>query len=185
MFRGLHSTVAVAAFLAVPIAVTRLEPPQGAGVPRGEGVAPSSDDPVAVAKAQLRIARQALEMIRRSSELGVPIINQRRDVYRWSHRLLGAQIYLSLPDEEPRVADPEVYLALSNATPTPERTAAFQDHLDRMKEWESVLRPLYERQILSLLEFLEVQSHRFEAEFWLARERSREQKKRAKPARSP
>jgi hypothetical protein len=67
-----------------------------------------------------------------------------------------------------------VYLTLSNAAPTPERTTAFEDRLKRMRDRELTLRPLYERGILSALAFLEIQSHRLEAQFWLTRERARE-----------
>jgi hypothetical protein len=178
----LHSTVAVLALLTLPIAATRSEPRQDAKADQPEVAPRASDDRADIARAQLKTARQALEMIRRSSELGAPIVNQPRDVHRWSTRLLGAQIYLSLPEDTPRTADPEVYFALATAAPTPERTTAFEDHLKRMRNWESTLRPLYERGILSALEFLEIQSHRLEAEFWLARERSREQKHAEKPS---
>jgi hypothetical protein len=171
VFRRPHPTAAVVAFLTLPIAAARFEPPQDAKAPQAEAVPTTSDDPEAVAKTQLKISRQALDMIRRSNQLGAPIINQRRDVYRWSRRLLSAQLYLSLPEDQPRTADPEVYLSLSKSTPTPERTTAFQDHLDRMRQWESDLRPLYERGILSTLDFLEIQASRLEAEFWLTRER--------------
>jgi hypothetical protein len=181
VFRALHPTVAIAAILALPLAA-RIDPRQDAGVPAREEPVPRTDVRADIAKAQLKTARQALEMIRRSSELGAPIVNQPRDVHRWSTRLLGAQIYLSLPEDTPRTADPEVYFALATAAPTPERTTAFEDHLKRMRNWESTLRPLYERGILSALEFLEIQSHRLEAEFWLARERSREQKHAEKPS---
>ena len=64
------------------------------------------------------------------------IINENDDFYRWSYRVLGDQIYLTMDDDDPRVADPEVYLAVSHARPSRERLAAFQDATLRNLEHE-------------------------------------------------
>ncbi|HEU5117473.1 MAG TPA: hypothetical protein VFT74_12585, partial [Isosphaeraceae bacterium] len=64
--------------------------------------------------------------------------------------------------------------AVSNAKPSRDRTIAFEAHRDRLLEWEQQMRPLYEQNILSPIDFMDIQSYRLEAELWLARERLKE-----------
>jgi hypothetical protein len=143
---------------------------------QGDEAAPAPTDPLTVVRARLNMSQQALDLIRRSAQRGAQVINQREDLYRWSYRLLGDQIYVSMSADDPPVSDPEVYLAVSHARPNPERTAAFEAHLKRMRDWEELMRPLYRQQVLSTIDFLDIQSYRLEAELWLARERIKERK---------
>jgi hypothetical protein len=132
-------------------------------------------DHLKLAENRLRLARRALAIVNESAERGFQIANQQQDYYRWSYRLLGDQIYLSLNDDDPRVANPEVYLAISHAKPNPARLAAFSDHLKRMIWWEDLNRPLASKGTMSVLAFSDIQATRIEAELWLARERLRQQ----------
>jgi hypothetical protein len=179
------STNAVAiVLLAMPIAVAGLARPRG-GDRQGEGTATRPDEAVAVAEARLKLSRKALDVIRRPARHGAQVVGRPEDYYRWSYRLLGDQIYLSMPEGEPRVADPEIYFALSHARTSPGRVAAFKEHRQRMEELESMMRPRHERGILSNLEFLDVQSHRLEAEPWLARERAKGDREMAEAEGGP
>jgi hypothetical protein len=178
-----------AAFLGIALAALHaasgLVRPRGAAAQQPGGASPpATADHLALARARLKLSQQALEFIRRSAARGAQVINQREDFYRWSYRLLGDQIYLSMADDDPRVADPEVYLVVSHARPSAERTAAFEAHAQRMKEWEDLMRPLYNRQVLSPIDFLDVQSYRLEADLWLARERGKEQQEREARAKA-
>ena len=130
--------------------------------------------PAELVRERLDLSRRALDIITRSWSRGAPVMNQAGDVYSWSSRLMGTQIYLSMAEGETRVEDPEVYLSLTNIKPNPERTAAFRDHLARMRAWEERLRPLARSGVLSTLGFLEVESRRVQAELWLARERQKQ-----------
>ena len=162
--------------LAGLLAAAGLVLPRGAAARQGAGAAA---DHLALARSRLALSRQALDLIRRSGERGAQVINQREDFYRWSYRLLGDQIYLSMAAADPRVADPEVYLAVSHARPNADRLAAFEAHARRMRDWEDLMLPLYRRQVLSPIDFLDVQSYRLEAELWLERERVKERAERA------
>lgn len=126
------------------------------------------------ARQRLELSKQAIGIIQDAARKGVNIINQRLDFYRWSYRMLGDQIYLSMDGDNPRVADPEVFLAVSETRPNPSRLAAFEDHLKRMRVWEDIMRPLYRQEILPPIAFLDIQAHRLEAQLWLARERMKE-----------
>ncbi len=164
------SMVILARYLEPPIAQAQeaAEPP-----PRVE---PAVRDPdhIALAKRRLILSRKGLEIVRQSARRGALMSNQRDYLYRWSYRLLGDQIYLSMEDGDPRVPDPEVYLAVSKAKPSRDRTIAFEAHRDRLLEWEQQMRPLYEQNILAPIDFMDIQSYRLEAELWLARERLKE-----------
>jgi hypothetical protein len=118
-----------------------------------------------------RLCQDVLQIQRASWNLGAPVANQPDLIYDWSTRLLGTQIYLSLPEHGPRVEDPEVYLALPNVPPNPVRLAAFQAHLARMRQWEDRLRPLVRDRIMPPLDFKSIQAHRQQAELWILRER--------------
>lgn len=143
---------------------------------------PGPGSHIELARARLGLSRRALGIVRNAAREGANIINQREDYYRWSYRMLGDQIYLSMSDDDPRVADPEVYLAVSDARPSPARLAAFEDHLKRMQAWEDFMRPFYNDQILSAIGFFDIQSYRLEAQLWLARERLKEARQREKDA---
>ena len=164
----------VAAFgLAIP-GVWKARPVAARQVERPDGGDQAAERPPAeLVRERLDLSRRALAIIMKSWSRGAPVMNQAGDVYAWSSRLMGTQIYLSMAEGEPRVEDPEVYLRLSNLKPNPERTAAFRDHLARMRAWEDRLRPLAQSGVLSTLGFLEVESRRVQAELWLARERQR------------
>lgn len=131
-------------------------------------------DHVKLAQERLQLSKKAIQIMNELSARGNPVANPRQEFYRWSYRMLGDQIYLSLNDADPRVADPEVYLAVSHANANPARLAAFAGHLKRMTYWEDVSRPLARSGTMSVLSFLEVQARRVEAELWLARERLKE-----------
>jgi hypothetical protein len=126
------------------------------------------------------LARKALELISRRTTQGTLVDKPIPEAYRWSLRLLGAEIYLSMADDEVKVADPEVYLAVAKARFSEERLGAFRDHLARMKVWEDRWRALMQKNYLSPFEFMEVQNHVLEAELWLARERLKEHAGQAK-----
>jgi hypothetical protein len=125
------------------------------------------------------MARKALDLIGRRTPQGSLVDRPIHEAYRWSLRLLGAEIYLSMGDDELKVEDPEVYLAVPHARPSAARVRAFQDHLGRMKSWENRWRSLMERSYLSAFELMEAQHHVLEAELWLARERLKTQKEAA------
>jgi hypothetical protein len=160
------------------VLLTRQVPPkvlaQQAPVPPPPADQEKDPDHVALAKRRLNLSRSGLDIVRQSARQGALMSNQRDYLYRWSYRLLGDQIYLTMEDGDPRVPDPEVYLAVSDAKPSRERTLAFQAHRDRLLEWEQQMRPLYEKGILSPIDFMDIQSYRLEAELWLARERQKE-----------
>jgi hypothetical protein len=137
------------------------------------------EDALASVRSRQKLSREALDIIRASWKVGAPVLNQPNDIYRWSTRLLGAQIYLSMGAEEIRVEEPEVYLALTNVKPNSERLEAFEAHLQRMRDWEDRLRPLARGKIMAPLDFKNIQANRYQAEVWLARERMRLD--RAKP----
>lgn len=140
-----------------------------------EGAAKDREpDHVRLAKQRLALSRRAIEIINAATRKNATMVNQRDYLYRWSYRLLGDQIYLTLEDEDPRVPDPEVYLGVLDAKPSRERTLAFEAHRDRLLTWERSMRPYYERNILSAIDFMDIQSYRLEAELWLARERMKE-----------
>jgi hypothetical protein len=179
--RSWKRAISLGVALAVLLVAAGLVRPRGAAARQGRV---GAEDHLALARERLAISQQALEFIRRSAARGAQVINQREDFYRWSYRLLGDQIYLSMSDDDPRVADPEVYLAVSHARPDPARTAAFEAHAKRMREWEDQMRPLYRSGVLAPIDFLDVQSYRLEAELWLARERIKERQDRAKAGRS-
>ncbi len=130
-------------------------------------------DAEAMARERRDVARRALEIIARSWEVGAPVRDQAGDVHVWSTRLLGTEIYLSLPGNGPRVEDAEVYLALPDIPPDPSRLRAFEQHLERMRRWEDRLRPLAASGVLSSLGFLDVESRRIQAELWLYREKAK------------
>jgi hypothetical protein len=134
------------------------------------GSEPPRPDEV-VAKARLALARKALGIIQRRTQLGPQVANPVGDAYQWSVVRLGAQIYLSMGRDESRVEDPEVYLAVAKARPSKERMAAFQAHYDLMKAWEDRTRPLAEKTFMAPLDFLQIQEHRLQAELWLEREK--------------
>ncbi|HWE36413.1 MAG TPA: hypothetical protein VG406_07550 [Isosphaeraceae bacterium] len=146
--------------------------PPPAGEPR---------DHIVVVEERLKMARHALELIANVGLLGNPVNNQVGDIYTWSKRLLGSQIYLSMSEGEPRVEDPEVYLALPHVEPKRDRVAAFEAHWRRMREWEERIRGLAAAGRVSRLMFMEIQAHRLQAELWLARERLKAAKSDAKP----
>jgi hypothetical protein len=137
----------------------------------------------AAVEARLELARKAFGMIAASWRGGAPVSNQPRDVYAWSKRLLGAQIYLSMDDDELKVEDPEVYLAVAKARPKAERLAAFAAHLERMKQWEQRLRPLARDKIMAPFAYLDIQANRLQAEMWLARERLMQKQSGPAPGR--
>ncbi|MEO6810251.1 MAG: hypothetical protein ABI353_14140 [Isosphaeraceae bacterium] len=150
-----------------PLAAQQPEP---AAVKAVEG----SPDHVKFAEDRLRLAKKAIGIVNELADRGFQIANQRQDYYRWSYRMLGDQIYLSLTDADPRVADPEVYLAVTHAKANPARFAAFTAHLKRMIWWEDLNRPLARKGTISVLAYSDVQAARIEAELWLARERLKE-----------
>jgi hypothetical protein len=145
--------------------------------------ASSSPDAVASVEARRRLAQDALDMIRISWRIGAPISNQPSDIYNWSRILLGSQIYLGMAEGEPRVEDPDVYLALPDVRTQPERLDAFEAHARRMRQWEDRLRPLARSRIMAPLAFKEIEAHRHQAEMWLARERTRLERQKPAPAR--
>jgi hypothetical protein len=135
--------------------------------------ATASNDTDAIARGRLELARKALAILNSRSAQG-PLANMRvPETYQWSVMMLGAQIYLSMAKDEPRVEDPEVYLAVSKSRPSAERLAAFEAHWKRMKTWEDRLLPVARQSVLPEFDFMVVQSHRLQAELWLARERER------------
>jgi hypothetical protein len=140
---------------------------------RPGGLPPAGEprDHIAVAEDRMNLARHALELIANVGLQGNPVQNQVNIIYDWSTRMLGAQIYLSMSEGEPRVEDPEVYLALPHVEPKPARVAAFEAHWRRMREWEDRIRGLAASGRVSRLMFMEIQAHRLQAELWLAREK--------------
>lgn len=173
--------LALGALVALTAALlTRGEPPRvlarQAPAPPPPAQGQTDPDHIALAKRRLLLSRKGLDIVRQSARNGALMSNQRDYLYRWSYRLLGDQIYLSLEDDDPRVPDPEVYLGVLDAKPNRDRTLAFQAHRDRLLEWEQQMRPLYEKGILSPIDFMDIQSYRLEAELWLARERMKEAK---------
>jgi hypothetical protein len=123
-----------------------------------------------------KLARQAVDLITRKTPQGPLVNNPRHELYLWSLRLLGAEIYLSMNDEELKVEDPEVYLAVAKARPSAARERAFDDHLKRMQAWEAGWRLLVERNVMSPFQLLEVQHHVLEAQLWVNREKLKQQK---------
>jgi hypothetical protein len=167
----LAGLVIPAASLAHRRAEARQEPPAAA----------RANVPESIVRNRLELARKALAIIRRKTALGPQVSHPVQDTYRWSVLQLGTQIYLSMGNDEPKVEDPEVYLAITTARPSRNRLAAFQAHYDLMKYWEDRLRPLADSTIMAPLDFLDVQQHRLQAELWLAREKERHgDEKRAK-----
>ena len=175
--RRLRRAVALLGVAAVALAIPgawRARPVAARQAERQAAGNPAADrSPAELVRERLDLSRRALDIITKSWSRGAPVMNQAGDVYAWSSRLMGTQIYLSMAEGEARVEDPEVYLGLSNIQPNPGRTAAFRDHLARMRAWEDRLRPLAKSGVLSTLGFLEVEPRRVQAELWLARERQK------------
>ena len=136
-------------------------------VPKGE---PAAEATAAVA-AQRVLCRRALEIIELATVRGIPAHDQAYQEFAWSSRLLGTEIYLSLANDEPRTESPEVYLTLPGIKPNPERLAAFEGFLQRMRRWEERLRQLVDRGAMSPLEYANVEERRLQAEAWVAREK--------------
>lgn len=145
--------------------------------------AEAQPDHVKLARERLQLSRKAFHIMDELAARGNPVVNPRQEYFLWSYRMLGDQIYLSLDDADPRVADPEVYLAVSHPKTNPARLAAFADHLKRMTWWEDVSSRLTRTGTMSVLTFLEVQARRVEAELWLARERLKTQRLKGPDAR--
>lgn len=121
---------------------------------------------------QIKESKHALRIIDQSALRGAPATNNVAfSVYLWSRRLLEAQLYLSLPANGTRTADPEVYLASISAASTTERRAAFGDHLRRLKTWEERSEPLYRSGVMSALDYMDIMMRRVQAEQWVARDR--------------
>ncbi len=118
-----------------------LAPPTPSAEPQDDSEASQPDSHIELARERLRLTQRALGVVRDAARKGANIINQSEDYYRWSYRMLGDQIYLSMADDDPRVADPEVYLAVSHARPSRDRLAAFEAHVRRMEIWEDQMRP--------------------------------------------
>lgn len=132
--------------------------------------------PLTIAADRRAMSFQALEMMHKTGRRGNPIANQPMDIYQWSVRMLGAEIYMSMTEDETRVEDPEVYLALPNVKPNAKRLDAFRAHWERMKAWEDRIRPVVRAGALSKLGFLEYEFRRLQAELWLAREIEKSEK---------
>ncbi|GAC1315433.1 MAG: hypothetical protein NVSMB14_15350 [Isosphaeraceae bacterium] len=133
-------------------------------------------EPMEIAKDRRAMSFQALEMMNRTGMRGNPVANQPMDIYLWSVRMLGAEIYTSMDEGEMRVEDPEVFLALPHVKSNQKRSEAFRAHWDRMKAWEDRIRPLARTGTLSHLNFLEFEFRRLQAELWLAREIDKQKK---------
>lgn len=146
----------------------------GQEVAKGQvGTRSTPEEVVAITKTRLELAKRSLRILERTLQEGAPVPVQVNAVREWSLRQLESELFLSLIGEELVTTDPELYLATSKAKPNSERTAAFAAHAVRMKEWEARFRPLYEKGFLSVFDYHIIQDYRQQAEFWLARERSR------------
>lgn len=135
--------------------------------------AANTDEPRKLVEEQLKLANRALDLIDRSAKIGAPVSNAATDVYQWSYRRLGTRLFLTFGPDEHRTMDPEVYLAMAQGPPHPDRIAAFEEHRELMRSWEARFRGLARTGIGSQLNFLTFQAHLLQAEMWLARERSR------------
>lgn len=172
------------------VAVVAVATPVVLGTARPRGVearqAPppgaEAQDPAPLVEAQLKVARGALKIIDQTASRGAVVNSPELQVHYWSIRALSAQIYLSLAQDEPKTQDIEVYFSLSPCTPKAQRTAAFADHLARMKYWEDKYRPLADTGRLAALDFLVIRDHRLQAEAWLVREQL---KSDGVPAKAP
>lgn len=113
------------------------------------GRAGSAEPAVAPAllKARVEAARQTYDYVLRNFRESRPPISEL--VYRWSCRWLDAERELS-----DRPAD---------------RVAAYEAHLARMRELESVVRDRWKNRYVSADEATAAQFYRIEAEIWLAR----------------
>lgn len=180
--RRRRATAVAAIALAATAALATLARPRPTAaqqnLPREKDVRPYRTPPageprdhMVVVEERRRMAQHALDLINNVGGQGNPINNQVGTIYDWSTRLLGAQIYLSMSEGEPRVEAPEVYLALPHVEPKPGRVAAFEAHWRRMRDWEERIRGLAATGRVSRLMFLEIQAHRLQAELWLAREK--------------
>ncbi|MBX6315259.1 MAG: hypothetical protein IRY99_20465 [Isosphaeraceae bacterium] len=161
--------VAVAALLAIAVSYR----PGTASAQQVERPEAAGGNPIELAKARLERARRSLAILERVVARGNPVTNQAKTVYFWSLRQLGDELFLSLHQNELKTEDPEIYLAAAQGPPNAQRIAAFEGHLRRMQEWEDRFRPLYDQGIMSVIEFMEVQDNRLQAQLWLAREKAR------------
>lgn len=169
-------------FRDLPVRTTRAQQPDAKGLERSLD---RSSDPQALYEDQQRLARKALSMIDQATRRGIPAVDQATQEYLWSTRLLGAQIYLSLPASAPKASDPEVFLSLPRIAPDPKRLAAFETHLRRMKIWEDRLHEVSRRGALSVLDLTSAEYRRLQAEIWLARERLKTNDQPAKTRNDP
>lgn len=126
----------------------------------------------ALVEAQVKLATKALHLIENSRQIGAPVRAAPEERYVWSRRLLEARIYLTLAETEPKTEDVEVYLNQARGPAVAERVAAFEAHLERMKQNEKWYRPLYESTRMSAFDFARVEFNRLQAEVWLSRERT-------------
>jgi hypothetical protein len=133
--------------------------------------AANTDEPRKLVEEQRKLANRALALIDRSAKIGAPVSNAATDVYQWSYRRLGTRLFLTFGPDDHRTMDPEVYLAMAQGPPNPDRIAAFEEHRELMRSWEARFRGLARTGIGSQLNFLTFQAHLLQAEIWLARER--------------
>jgi len=136
------------------------------------------DDPKVLYDEQLQLAQKTLSIIDQATRRGIPALDQAQQEHFWSVRTLEAEIYLSLPEHEPKAGDPQVFLSLPGIEPDANRLAAFEAHLRRMKSWEEKLKGAAQRGAISVLDIKYAEFRRLQAEIWLAREKL---KKKDKP----
>lgn len=139
--------------------------------PRLRSPSERPSDPEALYEDQRRLATRALSIIDQATRRGIPAVDQASQEYSWSTRRLGAQIYLSLRGNAPKASDPDVFLSIPGIGPDPQRLAAFDAHLRRMKNWEQRLNDVARRGAVSILDLTVAEWRRLQAETWLARER--------------
>jgi len=139
--------------------------------------AKSDEKTRALVEGQVQISQKALKWIQNSRQIGAPVRASSEEWTTWSRRLLEAQIFLSLGDNEPKTQDVEVYLSQAHGPMVPGRVAFFEGHLDRMRLMEAWYRPMYEKTQMSAFDFTRVEFSRNQAEVWLSRERGRGERK--------
>ncbi len=127
-------------------------------------------EPAPLFVSQVKMAQRALEIIDDTISIGAPVPNPSSVVFNWSYRMLSAELFATTENDPVQFAEPEVYLSQAKGDPVQARVRSLEKHLARMKQWEARFRPLAEGSKFSLLDFLEIQARRLQAEQWLARE---------------
>jgi hypothetical protein len=140
--------------------------------PQG-GPPAATDEATALVEKQRALSLRALQLIDQSRRIDAPVAALAPETYIWSRHVLEARLYLSLGAGEAKTQDIELYLNQARGEPKPDRVAAFEEHVRRMKSLEDRYRPIYERGQFSTFDFAKVEFYRMQAETWLAREKGR------------